>query len=370
MCDFAVVHLAIRQFLRQIGVPDHSHRFRLYDKRAFHHFPRPYFGPSWQTRMLTSPPPQLGYIQNPLDRVHNLRETPGWVEELSAREDGLCVVLAGDRPLYFQRPGAAPDDLPSALIDAKQAAEIAPSSEVMFLGLEASGRPVYARRAVAIERDTEEDGGAFKSDVYPGFEHTDMRSLASLGVVPTGEVAIIALARSLMAWHESHRFCSKCGQPSEMSLGGYRRDCPSCQAQHFPRTDPVTIMLVTDGDRALMARSRHFIPQMYSAIAGFMEPGETIEDAVARETFEETGLRVGKVDYHLSQPWPFPSTLMIACFAEAETTELNIDYEELEDALWVSRKDLAAILNGDHEMMAPAPFAIAHHLVRSFVLRG
>lgn len=303
-------------------------------------------------------PPQLGYTPNPLDRVHTRRKDERWVNELATRPDALAVVLAEDRPLY----STSGNPKPCALFSATDGENLAPDSEVLFLGLDETERPVFARQAPALGED--------ETSPAPGVESCNLRAFAMNGVVPAPEVAIVALARSLLAWHKSHSFCSACGQPSDMALGGYRRDCPSCNAQHFPRTDPVTIMLITDGDRALLARSPHFPPGMYSAIAGFMEPGETIEDAVARETWEETGLKVGQVRYHMSQPWPFPSSLMIACYAQALTTELNIDTEELEDARWVTRGELGDALRGEAEFSAPAPFAIAHHLVRGFVDGG
>jgi len=314
--------------------------------------------------MNSTPSPQLGYIQNPLDRVHNNRETEGFIDEMSAREDSLAVVLAGDRPLYRKsdNPGA------TALFSISDAMALAPEGETLFLGIHPKGLPVFARLAKSVEDPGNDGDMHYVTEKGPAdVEHCDLRGLALRGVVPAPEAGIVALARSLFAWHESHKFCSTCGKPSNMTLGGYRRECPDCGALHFPRTDPVTIMLVTHGEQALMARGAHFAPGMYSAIAGFMEPGETIEDAVARETFEETGLHVGTVTYHMSQPWPFPSTLMIGCYAESTTTELTIDTSELEDARWVSRDELAASLRGEADFSPPADFAIAHHLVRGFV---
>lgn len=312
---------------------------------------------------------QLGFVNNPLDRVHNQREDDGFIEALGARPDAVAVVLAGDRPLCsIHASGGA-----VALFPLKAAARLAPGAEPFLLGIHEDGRPVFALQAPPVERPEATDGGQKyglqleAQKLGDGVEIHDLRALALQGGLPAPQVAILALARSLLAWHQSHRFCSACGQKSTATLGGYRRECPACQTQHFPRTDPVTIMLITDGDRALLARGRHFPDGMYSAIAGFVEPGETIEEAVARETFEETGLTIGAVNYHMSQPWPFPSSLMIACFAEASTTELNIDHNELEDARWIGRSELAAILRGEADILAPAPFAIAHHLVKTFV---
>jgi NAD+ diphosphatase len=196
----------------------------------------------------------------------------------------------------------------------------------------------------------------------------DLRSIAVRGLVPAEELGLLAMAKSMLDWHRRHRFCANCGAPTEASQAGFRRDCPACAAQHFPRTDPVVIMLVTYGDRCLMGRQPRFPEKMYSCLAGFLEPGETIEDAVRRETFEEAGIRVGAVRYLASQPWPFPSNIMIGCIGEALTEAIDFDGEELEDARWFSREDVRRMLEGTHEdFAAPSPIAIANHLLREWV---
>jgi NAD+ diphosphatase len=157
-----------------------------------------------------------------------------------------------------------------------------------------------------------------------------------------------------------------------MAIGGYRRDCPNCGAEHFPRTDPVVIMVAIHGEgraeRVLLGRQRQFMAGMYSALAGFMEPGETIEDAVRRETLEESGIAIGRVAYHASQPWPFPMSLMIGCHAEALSEDVHCDETELEDCRWFGRDEVKALLAGTHPagLKAPAPVAIAHHLLRAW----
>lgn len=186
------------------------------------------------------------------------------------------------------------------------------------------------------------------------------------------DLAIYGGARSLADWHARHRFCARCGGGTKLVKGGWQRHCDGCGADHFPRTDPVTIMLVEHtceehGDRLLLGRQPRFPPKMYSALAGFVEPGETIEEAVAREIHEEAGVRVRDVRYIASQPWPFPSQLMIGCTSVCDDPELTIDTTELEDARWFTRAELeearAAGEHGTELLYFPRPFAIAHHLV-------
>jgi NAD+ diphosphatase len=181
------------------------------------------------------------------------------------------------------------------------------------------------------------------------------------------DLAIYGGARSLVDWHARHRFCARCGAGTKPVKGGWQRHCDGCGADHFPRTDPVTIMLVEHEDRLLLGRQPRFPPKMYSALAGFVEPGETIEEAVAREIHEEAGVRVRDVQYIASQPWPFPSQLMIGCTSVADDPELTIDTTELEDARWFTRAELeearAAGEAGTELLYFPRPFAIAHHLV-------
>ena len=175
-----------------------------------------------------------------------------------------------------------------------------------------------------------------------------------MGELSPEDAADIASAKGCLQWHLSHPYCSKCGQASEIDQGGWRRKCPSCGGMHFPRTDPVVIMLILYKDRALLGR-QHFWPQgMYSMLAGFMEPGETIEAAVRRETLEESGVSVGRVQYAACQPWPFPSSLMIACVGEALAQDLDPDFDEIEEAMWVTRQDVLESLAGRHPKMSAA----------------
>lgn len=195
-----------------------------------------------------------------------------------------------------------------------------------------------------------------------------LRALAVDGYLAADHLGALAQARALINWHRRHSFCSVCGQPTCIGNSGLRRDCPACGAQHFPRSDPVVIMLAIHGEQCLLGRQPHFPAGMYSCLAGFMEPGETIEDAVRRETAEEAGIIVGRVRYYASQPWPFPTSLMIGCHAEALSTTINRDAAELEDCRWFGRDEVARMLAGNHPngTTTPVAMAIAHHIIRAW----
>lgn len=179
-----------------------------------------------------------------------------------------------------------------------------------------------------------------------------------------GEAATFAAARSLIDWHARHGFCANCGTATAIFRAGWGRRCPQCNAEHFPRVDPVVIMIAEHDGRALLGRQPSWPAGRYSALAGFLEPGESIEEAVAREIREEAGVTVTDVRYIASQPWPFPSQLMMACVATAADDAITLDTNELEDAIWVSREDVRAVLaGGDGPFLAPPPYAIAHTLL-------
>ncbi|MGB6120158.1 MAG: NAD(+) diphosphatase [Mesorhizobium sp.] len=210
--------------------------------------------------------------------------------------------------------------------------------------------------------------GIEPEELPPGMKAIDHRSTYAQGLLPDSDLGALAQAAALLTWHGTHRFCGRCGAKTEMRAGGYKRVCTGCNAEHFPRTDPVAIMLTVTQDRCLMGRSPHFAPNMYSCLAGFIEPGETIENAVRRETFEEAGIRLGRVTYHASQPWPFPHTLMIGCFGEALNEDIVADKTELEDVRWFTRAETLDIINGRSELgiTAPPRMAIAHTLIRAW----
>ena len=200
----------------------------------------------------------------------------------------------------------------------------------------------------------------------------DLRSIAVQAIVAAEHVPPLAEAKSMLGWHARHRFCPNCGAVTAPTQGGWRRDCPSCKAEHFPRTDPVVIMLAIAGDRCVLGRSPRFPQTMWSCLAGFAEPGESIEEAVRREVQEEVGLTCARVKYFASQPWPFPSSLMIGCHAEALTDKIVIDRSEIEEARWFDRDELKLMLTRKHPhgLTAPPPIAIAHHIIRAFVEKG
>lgn len=182
------------------------------------------------------------------------------------------------------------------------------------------------------------------------------------------DAELAATAKAIMGWHLSHRFCARCGAPSTPAMAGWQRDCGACGGHHFPRTDPVVIMLITHGNAVLLGRSPGWPEGMYSLLAGFAEPGETIEAAVRREVFEETGVQVGAVSYLSSQPWPFPASLMLGCAGVALGTDITIDPAEIEDAIWVSREELAEAFIGAHPRIMPArKGAIAHFLLHHWL---
>jgi NAD+ diphosphatase len=196
----------------------------------------------------------------------------------------------------------------------------------------------------------------------------DLRSLAIQGALDLGDLAALAQARSYLYWHAGNRFCGRCGGELAMLRGGVSRICKNCGTEFFPRVDPVVIMLAVDGERCLLGRQPRFAPGMYSALAGFLEPGETIEEAVRREVKEEAGIAIGRVAYHSSQAWPFPSSLMIGCHAEALSATVERDAAELEDCRWFSREEVQLMLSDTHPegLKTPPRMAIAHQLIATF----
>jgi NTP pyrophosphohydrolases containing a Zn-finger, probably nucleic-acid-binding len=243
----------------------------------------------------------------------------------------------------------------------------------LFVGL-ADGRAIFARDLSAFEPEGERpDGAAFfdpSEQRHPGLPEgvvfAELRG--RMGLLTPAEAEIAATARAMLEWHRSHSFCSFCGAASVPEQSGWQRRCPDCERPHFPRTDPVVIMLITRGNEVLLGRGPHWPETMYSALAGFMEPGETFEAAVRREVFEEAGVHVGPVRFVASQPWPFPASLMLGCHGIATSSEITIDPVEIADARWISRERLLGVLAGrDPEISPPRAGAIAGWLMREWL---
>lgn len=215
---------------------------------------------------------------------------------------------------------------------------------------------------------TRDDDGNFSSEPLRKFP---TRLYTEKNLYPEAKLGILAQAASVLNWHLSHTHCACCGEPTVIAHSGWRRDCPTeaCGRQHFPRVDPVVIMLVTYGDQCLLGRGHQFPEGRYSCLAGFVESGETIEDAAKRELFEEAGIIGGDTHYLLSQPWPFPSSLMFGMHIEAKTQALKIDYHEIADAMWVDKADVIKVLNGDDSFpfQLPPSIAIARNLLEIWV---
>jgi NAD+ diphosphatase len=305
----------------------------------------------------------MKFSGNPLNRVSNERRDAEWIEGLRHDPNSRFTPL---HRLKFLIDGSA-----GALhwgnarwVDVRDvtAASDADLPEPILLGVE-DGVAHFAFDASALDDPIETYGLSGVASFH------DLRS--AVPMLTDIDAGIGAQARSLVDWHLRHQFCAVCGAPTTPRAGGTSRKCQACGAEHFPRVDPVAIAVVTRGDHCLLGRSGRFQGNMYSALAGFIEPGESIEEAVRREVLEESGIEVGDVEYFASQPWPFPSSLMIGCIAEGLSEEITIDEEELQDVRWFSRDAIRAALAGDTaELSVPQPLAIAHHLVKEWAGRG
>jgi NAD+ diphosphatase len=287
-------------------------------------------------------PAPLGFTGAWLDRADQLRTDPEAFAAAKADPRARCLTLDG---IDFV-PGDDGAGLRWELLDPADAR--AP----MLLGRDERGIPYFVREPHPAQR-------------------IDARSRTVMRLLPllsAQDLALYGGARSLVDWHARHRFCATCGSPTELFRAGWGRRCGQCRAEHFPRVDPVVIMLAEYDGRVLVGRQRQFAPGMFSALAGFVEPGESLEEAVARELFEEAGIRVSDVAYVASQPWPFPSSLMIGCRARAEGSALTLDETEIEAAIWVDRAEVRAALAGDMDapFLAPPPLAIARHLLEDW----
>lgn len=284
----------------------------------------------------------VGFTGAVLDRADRERNDP----------DALAAALGDWRARLLKLNGLDPEiDADGRLVWASLA-DLPDAADPLFLGY-IDGKPHFV-------------------PLRMGERHGPARSpalFAMLGLMPPDQAGLYACARSLVDWHQRHGYCPVCGSATDLFRAGWARRCPSCAAEHFPRTDPVVIMLAEHDGRALLGRQAAWPAGRYSALAGFVEVGESIEEAVVRETLEEAGVRVSDVRYIASQPWPFASSLMIACIARAESDSLNLDSQEIEDAMWVTRDEARAALDGagDARFIAPPRYAIAHSLLSAWV---
>ncbi len=285
-----------------------------------------------------------------LDRAAQLRGRPEEIARMLADPGARMLPLWRGKPLMDEGGGGwiSPEHTVAA------AAVEAP----LFLGLD-EGTPRFACDVSGWEPgDVPATIGAFVDPTeqrHPALpEELRFAELrAHMARLSPREAELLATARALTGWHATHGFCAKCGARTVPAMAGWQRDCPACGAHHFPRTDQVVIMLILSGDEVLMGRSPGWPEGMYSLLAGFVEPGETIEAAVRREVFEESGIRVGDVTYLASQPWPFPASLMMGCLGEAQSREITVDPAELEDARWVSRTEMGEVMAGNHPVIKP-----------------
>jgi NAD+ diphosphatase len=298
------------------------------------------------------------FVSDILDRAAHLRADDTKLLAMEGHRDARAYVVHRDS-LVVKQDAAGP----RALLTIDEALQFGANPGTVFLGLR-DGAAVFGMgiAASAVEKLLTRDDVAV----------SELRGMAMQGVVPPNQLSAIAMAKSLVSWHQRHGFCANCGVRTAMSQGGWKRDCPSCKAEHFPRTDPVVIMLVTSGEKCLLGRQKQFPPGMYSCLAGFVEAAETIEDAVRREILEESGIRCTDVTYYMTQPWPYPSSLMIGCAARATSEEIVVDRTELEDARWFDRAEALQMHHRNHPdgLAGPHPFAIAHHLLGRWLQQG
>jgi len=297
------------------------------------------------------------FAGNPLDRASERRADAVWLKRRLDDPDSLALALWNGKPLVEDAPGGE-RAVRIAYLSVPMARDVAASDDrLLFMGL-------WKDTAVfAVDLDGSPDPADGPLRGLGRFE--DLRGVALR--LPAGDAAIAATAKSMFEWRRRHGFCASCGQPTLAVDAGWKRVCESCRAEHFPRTDPVVIMLPIFGDRCLLGRQAAWAKGMYSALAGFLEPGESIEEACAREVKEEAGLTAVSVRYHSTQPWPYPSSLMIGLLADVADDNATPDQTELEEVRWFSREETRILLEGQLPgVFAPGAMAIAHQLIKAW----
>jgi NAD+ diphosphatase len=289
-------------------------------------------------------PYQPGFSGSTLDRADHLRGDAATMASLLQHPQARLLHLQGFDPALTSEGALVWGELPSQELPDTSAASL------ILLGL-LNGIPHF----VGLQQHSAE------APLY-----RTPRTMEVLSLLGPQDMATYGTARSLIDWHGRHRFCGKCGSATVAHRAGWGRRCTGCESEHFPRVDPVVIMLAEHGGRALLGRQASWPQGRYSALAGFLEPGETVEEAVARELFEEAGVRASKVRYVTSQAWPFPAQLMLACIAEVQDDALQIATDEIEDAIWLSRDEVRAALTGDSNarFLLPPSYAVAHSLLQ------
>ncbi|MCL4766234.1 MAG: NAD(+) diphosphatase [Hyphomicrobiaceae bacterium] len=300
-----------------------------------------------------------------LERQSHKRADTAYLEGLLAEPGARFLVLADQKPVIRSNPERTRGSIRWFARDELQRLGL-PVADSLFLGVDPPTGGGRFAVAVTEHRARNAPGGL---EVMRPI--VDLRSLAMQGVLPPEELSLLGLAKALAAWHENTRCCGHCGGTTLVKDGGWKRKCWACGQEHFPRTDPVVIMLIVDpaNDRCLLGHEERFAEKMWSTIAGFIEPGEDIEHAVRRETKEETSVEVGEVRFHSAQPWPFPHSLMIGCIGIARTTAVKIDPNEIQDARWFPREEASQMLEGKHPdgLWVPGQQAIARALITAFV---
>ncbi len=291
-----------------------------------------------------------------LDRIDHRRSDHAWLEQQAKTGRYL--------PIWRGKPLITLDDEGARLgwVDASTVAELGASGATTVLLGEADGQVFFAIDASSLEQPRA------RGPLVGRGKMIDARSIAP--DLPPRDASVLAQARSMLQWHHTHPRCARCGEATELRAAGYKRVCPSCSAEHFPRTDPVVIMAIYREGQCLLGRKPNFPPGLFTCLAGFIEPGESIEHAARREAYEEAGVRLGDIHYVASQPWPFPSQLMIGLLAQTTDSEITIGPDELEEARWFSRDDLQKALAREHSSLwVPPPLAIAHQLIHAWVFK-
>ncbi|MCW5759937.1 MAG: NAD(+) diphosphatase [Phenylobacterium sp.] len=302
---------------------------------------------------------QNTFAGNPLNRASERRADADWLAGQLGSSDSLGLAIWNGKPLVekTKEGGVQIAYLPAKMVD-----ELSGGPErLLFMGL--------WKDTAVFAVDLEGTSDPAQGPLQGLGEFMDLRQIALR--LPDTDAAILATAKQMFEWRRRHQYCASCGQPSQAMDGGWKRKCPACDAEHFPRTDPVVIMLAVHGDRCMVGRQEIWPKGMFSALAGFLEPGESIEEACARELNEEAGLKTVSVRYHSTQPWPYPSSLMIGLIAEVEDDEGTPDQTELSEVRWFTRAEARSLLAGELEgVFCPPRMAIAHQLIRAWAEEG